>query len=296
MKSSVKIRIGISGWRYKPWRGEFYPKDLIQKKELYYASRQVNSIEINGTFYSFQSPESFKKWRDETPSDFLFSVKGSRYITHIKRLKDIKIPLANFFASGVLHLNEKLGPFLWQFPPNFQFDENRLQSFFEILPHTMKHAVKLSKEADRRQPDFPASVRNSNQRLRHAIEIRNHSFENPDFIELLRKNDIALVFADTAGKWPYIEDITSDFLYLRLHGDEELYSSGYTDISLKLWAQRIKLWSQGCLPKNSLHLVDTKFKPLKEVFVYFDNDAKVHAPFDAKRLRDLISGSSNEKI
>jgi uncharacterized protein YecE (DUF72 family) len=285
----MSIRIGISGWRYPPWRQVFFPKGLIQKDELHFASRQVNSIEINGTFYATQTPKSYKHWYEQTPDDFVFSVKGPQYITHIRRLKDIKSPLANFYASGVLHLQEKLGPMLWQFPPNFIFHEDRLKEFFELLPHDMKSAVKLANDADRLIPDFPGKAVKSNQRLRHAIEIRNHSFENPFFIELLRKYDVALVFADTAGRWPYLEDITSDFIYLRLHGDEELYTSGYGDAMLSWWGARVKAWHAGQEPQNSFALLDEKPKSLpRDIYVYFDNDAKVHAPFDAQKLMKIL--------
>ncbi len=282
--------IGISGWRYAPWRGDFYPKGLVQKKELYYASRQLRTIEINGTFYSLQRPTSFQRWYDETPDDFCFSVKCPRYITHIKRLKDVQAPLGSFFASGVLHLKEKLGPFLWQFPPSFLFKDDIIEDFFKILPGTVGEAIEVSKWTDRLTPDFPRELVGSHKRLRHAMEIRNQSFENPDFIELLRKYDIALVFADTAGKWPYMEDITSDFVYLRLHGDVEIYKSGYDDATLRWWADRIKLWRQGRQPQDALTISDQgpPVRP-RDVYVYFDNDIKVRAPYDAKGLADFLT-------
>lgn len=285
----MSIRVGISGWRFPPWRQVFYPKGLIQKDELHFASRQVNSIEINGSFYATQSPQSYKKWYAETPDDFVFSVKGPRYITHIRRLKDIKLPLANFYASGVLHLQEKLGPMLWQFPPNFIFHEDRLEEFFKLLPRDFKSAVKLAQQSDRYEPDFPESAVRSNLKLRHSIEIRNHSFENPFFIQLLKKYDVALVFADTAGRWPYMEDVTSDFVYLRLHGDEELYTSGYGDEMLKWWSERVKAWSTGKKPEHSFELIEeSPNKKDTDVYVYFDNDVKVHAPFDAQKLLKLL--------
>lgn len=287
----METRIGISGWRYTPWRGIFYPEDLKQNQELHYASRQVNTIEINGTFYATQRPESYQKWYADTPEHFIFSVKGPRYITHIRRLKDIKLPLANFFASGVLHLKEKLGPFLWQFPPNFTFDEERLKSFFKMLPRTFKQAAQLANLADRnKEPNYASSLQNSNRKIRHAIEVRHHSFENPFFIELLRQYNIALVIADTAGRWPYLEDITSDFLYLRLHGDEELYTSGYDEPTLRWWADRIKLWQKGKNPQDALTLGEkTAPRQDRDVFVYFDNDVKVRAPQDASTLWNVIS-------
>lgn len=286
----METRIGISGWRYAPWRGIFYPEDLKQNQELHFASRQVNSIEINGSFYATQRPESYQKWYRETPKNFIFSVKGPRYITHIRRLKDIELPLANFFGSGVLHLKEKLGPFLWQFPPNFIFDEQRLKDFFQMLPRTFKQAVQLANKADRLTPSYPEELKNSNKKIRHAMEVRHHSFENPFFIELLRKYNVALVFADTAGRWPYIEDITSDFLYLRLHGDEELYTSGYDDSTLLWWADRIERWKKGQTPRDALTLGDEPTsRQERDVFVYFDNDVKVRAPRDASTLWNMLS-------
>lgn len=285
----MELRIGISGWVYPPWRKVFYPGDLPQKKELFYASRKVTSIEINGSFYNYQKPESYQRWFAETPNDFVFSVKGPQYITHIRRLRDVKMPLANFFASGVLYLNHKLGAFLWQLPPNFVYDEERLENFFKLLPHTFSEGTKLADTSERFQPDYPQEIRKSSRPLRHCLEVRHHSFENPYFIELLRKYNIALVFADTAGKWPYMEDVTTDFVYLRLHGDEEIYKSGYDEETLNWWADRIKTWSQGKVPSDSLNVVDlTVPKKQRDVFVYFDNDIKVRAPEDAQTLMEKL--------
>lgn len=261
------IRVGISGWTYAPWRGVFFPEDLPQKRELEYAARQVRTIEINGTFYSLQRPSSYQAWYEATPPEFVFSVKGSRFITHLRRLKDVEKPLANFFASGVLRLREKLGPFLWQLPPNFPYDHERLETFFKLLPRSGAEAAALGRRHDARLRSRAWTRPNRIPPLRHALEIRHKSFENPDFIELLRQQRIALVVADTAGKWPYMEDVTADFVYVRLHGAEELYASGYTEAALDDWAKKIRRWAgKG------------------DVFVYFDNDRKVHAPFDAIAL------------
>ncbi|WP_291515451.1 DUF72 domain-containing protein [Bdellovibrio sp. ArHS] len=292
----MEIRIGISGWLYPPWRKIFYPEDLPQKQELHYASRQVSSIEINGSFYSSQTPASYQKWFSSTPQDFVFSVKGPRYITHIRRLKDIDEPLANFFATGVLYLQEKLGALLWQFPPNFLFDEERLENFFRLLPTTFAEAVALSEASPRYGNPYPSSFKKFRKKLHHAIEVRHHSFENPAFIELLRKYNIALVFADTAGTWPYMEDLTSDFIYLRLHGPEELYASGYDDATLRWWADRIKLWTAGKEPKNARTISDkAATKRERDAFVYFDNDIKVRAPFDAQRLMKFLGKKVSQK-
>lgn len=288
----METRIGISGWRYGPWRKIFYPRDLPQSKELYFASRELNSIEINGTFYASQSPKSFQKWYAETPSDFIFSIKGPRYITHIRRLRDIETPLANFFGSGVLYLEEKLGPILWQFPPSFCFEEERIEDFFRLLPRNFKEAHELIQKADRGEKAFPEGAERSHRVLRYAMEVRHHSFENPAFIDLLRRYDIALVLADTAGRWPYMEDLTSNFIYLRLHGDEELYAGGYGAPTLRWWADRIKIWRRGREPKNALTM-GGKAKAAKErdIYLYFDNDIKIKAPFDAKALSRILSKS-----
>lgn len=287
----MDIRIGTSGWVYPPWRKTFYPEDLPQKKELFHASRHLTSIEINGSFYSYQKPSTYQHWYDETPGDFVFSVKGPQYITHINRLKNVKEPLFNFMASGVLLLKEKLGCILWQLPLSFVFNEDkvpRLETFFSLLPKTLGEAASLAQNSKRFTPHYPPEITKSSQRLRHALEVRHHSFENPTFIELLHRYQIALVFADTAGKWPYMEDITSDFIYLRLHGDETFYDDGYNSDSLKFWAQRLQAWSHHKLPPHAQNLTDTPNVPdLKVAFIYFDNDLKIKAPWDAQQLQQL---------
>jgi uncharacterized protein YecE (DUF72 family) len=291
----METRIGISGWRYEPWRNVFYPHKWAQNKELNYASRQITSIEINGSFYALQAPSSYKKWFADTPDAFKFSIKGPQYITHVRRLKDVSAPLANFIGSGILHLQHKMGPILWQFPPSFTCDLEKLESFFQILPATVKEAVAFTKHADRLEPDYPASAKSSKYPMRHAIEVRHASFENPAFVELARKYNIAIVFADTAGRWPYIEDVTSDFVYLRLHGDEELYASGYGEDTLKWWAKRVKTWQSGKIPKPNYAITDHKpTVRLRDAFVYFDNDVKVHAPYDAQTLMRYLKVQSQQ--
>jgi len=267
VSAAARVRIGISGWRYEPWRGEFYPRGLPQHAELEYAARQFPTLEINGTFYSLQRPEFFAHWHAASPPGFVFAVKGSRFITHMKRLKDVEKPLANFFASGLFMLREKMGPFLWQFPASFRFDADRLESFFGMLPRDTAAALALARRRDARVKGRSCLSVDANRKLRHAIEIRHESFLDPAFLKLLRKHSIALVVADTAGKWPFCEDVTADFMYLRLHGDKKLYSSGYSDAALERWAERIRRWSAK-----------------RDVYCYFDNDAKVHEPFDARNL------------
>jgi uncharacterized protein YecE (DUF72 family) len=286
---SGQVRIGISGWRYAGWRGSFYPKELRQRDELSYASRHFDTIEINGTHYSLQRPEFFACWYDETPDDFVFAIKGSRFITHLKQLRDIETPLANFFASGVLRLEEKLGPFLWQFSPRFRFDAERFERFLGLLPRDSAAAAGLAEHHDHRLKGRAWTKTERRRPLRHAVEIRHPSFLDPAFVRLLRRHNVGLVFADTVD-WPYAEDVTADFLYLRLHGSEELYVSGYDDDALDNWAARIRGWRQGFEP-NDAQLIDTAARPhrhARDVYVYFDNDAKVRAPFDAQSLRKRL--------
>jgi uncharacterized protein YecE (DUF72 family) len=292
-KGKRQTRIGISGWTYGPWRGVFYPPDLAQKRELEYASRKLNSIEINGTFYSLQRPDSFQAWYDATPDDFVFSVKGGRFITHMKKLKDVEVPLANFFASGVLRLNEKLGPILWQFPPGFAFNDERFHDFFQLLPRTTADAAKLAKKHDARLKGRSWTKIDADRPIRYAVEIRHDSFKDARFIKLLRKYNIALVLADTAGRWPYMEDVTADFIYARLHGDEELYVSGYTDSALDWWAARLRAWQCGDEPPDATRVIDRNAKACRnrDVYVYFDNDVKVRAPFDAMNLAARLNGA-----
>jgi uncharacterized protein YecE (DUF72 family) len=265
------IRIGISGWRYEPWRGTFYPEDLPQRLELHYAASRFGAIEINGSFYSLQRPQSYAQWYADTPDDFVFALKGPRFITHMLRLREVEIPLANFFASGVFNLKEKLGPILWQFPPNFGFDAERMRTFFKLLPRTTAAAAKLARKRHARMIGRSRLAIDQNRPLRHAVEVRHESFRDPAFIELLREQRIALVVAETARRWPLFLDVTADFVYMRLHGDKELYRSGYSDKALNRWAARIEAWHSGP-------------KPL-DVYCFFDNtDVKLRAPFDAQSL------------
>jgi uncharacterized protein YecE (DUF72 family) len=268
----AQVRIGVSGWRYTPWRGVFYPRQLPQRLELHYASRTFPTLEINGSFYSLQRPEYYRQWRDETPDDFVFALKGSRYITHMKKLRDIEAPLANYFASGVFELRHKLGPILWQFPPNFRYDRERMARFFDLLPHDTQAALRLARRRDARMKGRARLAIDQRRPLRHAVEIRHESFVDDSFVELLREHGIALVIAETAKRWPMMLDITADFVYMRLHGDKELYKSGYSNKALDRWAERIKGWHRaGARPRD--------------VYCYFDNtDVKLRAPVDAQTL------------
>ena len=280
------VRIGISGWRYAPWRGVFYPPKLAQRRELEFASRMLPSIEINGSFYSLQRPESYRRWHDETPDGFTFAVKGPRYLTHMLKLKGPRPPLANFFASGVLALGAKLGPLLWQFPPQMGFDRQRFADFFALLPVSSAAALELARGHDHRLDGRAHLAIDADRPLRHAVEIRHPSFADPGFIALLREHGVALVVADTAGRWPLLEDLTADFVYVRLHGDKELYASGYGEPALDHWAARIDAWRHGRQAADA-HLAGTAAAPRRarrDVYCYFDNDIKVHAPYDAAHL------------
>ena len=283
----AQIRIGISGWRYAPWRGPFYPPDLPQRAELEYASRRFPTIEINGSFYSLQRPESYAQWYAETPDGFVFSVKGGRYITHMLRLRNVEQALANFFASGLFDLREKLGPVLWQFPPNFRYDRQRMDVFFRLLPRDTEAARAVAR---RRSAWMKGRVRlaiDAGRPLRHAVEVRHESFRDPSFVDLLREHGIALVVAETAGQWPMAQDVTADFIYMRLHGDKELYRSGYSDRALSRWARRIRAWHAGSEPADA-QKVSPDGPPSREardIYCYFDNtDVKLRAPVDAQSL------------
>jgi uncharacterized protein YecE (DUF72 family) len=289
MAKTGTIRIGISGWRYKPWRTTFYPPGLPQRRELEFASQHFNSIEINGLFYSLQRPESFARWFDETPDDFQFSVKAPRFITHIRRLKEVEAPLANFFAQGLLRLGDKLGPILWQFPPSFKYNSDLLESFFSLLPRSNEEASELGRKHDTRLNGRTWLKVEKQGKIHHAIEIRNQSFVNESFIALLRRHNISLVKADTV-EWPLLMDITSDIVYCRLHGSEQLYASGYTDTALDTWAARVLAWSHGHEVTDGATTSSRKGskRVKRDVFVYFDNDMKVRAPVDAQHLYQRI--------
>jgi uncharacterized protein YecE (DUF72 family) len=286
-----EVRIGVSGWRYAPWRGTFYPKGLPQARELEYASRRMSSIEINGSFYSLQKPALYARWHDATPDGFVFSVKGGRYITHMKRLVDVRAALGNFFASGVAELRAKLGPFLWQLPPNFAFDAERIGRFLAMLPADTDAASALARGHDaklkvRARITFPYP-----QELRHAMEVRHPSFADPAFIALLRKHRVAFVVADTAGKWLEYDDVTAGFVYLRLHGARKLYHSRYTAGEIDGFAQRIRIWSEGREPTDARRIAPRPARKARrrDVYCYFDNTDKRHAPGNAIELARNVS-------
>lgn len=263
---------------------------MPHKRELAYAAGIFSTVEVNGTFYSLQRPESFAAWAGQTPDNFVFAIKGPRYITHLRRLKEVEAPLANFFASGVLRLGTKLGPLLWQFPPYFRFDPARLESFFALLPRDTESAAALARRHDARMEGRAWTETEAARPLRHAIEIRHQSFVVPAFVDLLRAQEIALVCADTV-EWPRLMDLTADFAYCRLHGSEVLYTSGYDDAALDRWATRVAAWARGEEPADAERVIDSPGprRPCRDVYVYFDNDAKVRAPFDAQQLISRVA-------
>ncbi|NUT46921.1 MAG: DUF72 domain-containing protein [Saccharothrix sp.] len=263
-----EVRVGTSGWVYPTWRGAFYPEGLVRRRELAHISGLLSSVELNGSFYSLRRPSSYRAWAGQTPDDFLFAVQGGRYITHLKQLRDDEVPLANFFASGVLALGPKLGPVLWQLPPTTAFDPDRLAAFFDLLPRTTAAAAELAgRHDDRLAGDRAWTTTDADRPLRHALEVRHPTFLVPEFQALLRAHGIALVVSHSAGRYPYLEGVTADFAYVRLHGSRSLYVGSYTDDELDEWAARIRAWSAD-----------------HDVYAYFDNDTDAAAPRDALRL------------
>lgn len=269
-----RVRVGISGWNYAPWRRVFYPVGLRQADELSFASRVFPSIELNGSFYSLQRPTSYRAWREAVPDDFVFSLKGGRFITHMKRLKGAETALANFFASGLLCLGHKLGPILWQLPPSLRFDPDVLRRFFELLPRTTGEMERLAKKHDAKlQGRSQVEAEGNVGPVRHALEVRHPSFEDARYVDILREYGVASCVADSAGLYPFLDVASADFAYARLHGAEELYVSGYSTRELKGWAERIRGW-----------------QATRDVYAYFDNDVKVRAPFDAHNLARILEG------
>ena len=266
--------IGISGWRYASWRGDFYPQGRVQRRELEYAAERLDSVEINGTFYSLQRPESFARWASETPTDFVFAVKGGRYITHMLRLRNTQSALGNFFGSGVLALGERLGPVVWQLPARTVFDADVLEAFLTALPTSTTEAVDVAQHADEKLKHDPVAWAGREVPIRHAIEVRNDTFAADECLEILRRHGVALVRSDGAGGWPLLRHDTADFAYIRLHGADELYASGYSADQLDTWRDEVN------------GLLDGRGDGVeRDVYVYFDNDARGRAPHDAVALR-----------
>ncbi|MDL5351553.1 DUF72 domain-containing protein [Microbacterium sp. zg-YB36] len=274
---SARVRVGISGWRYPSWRGDFYPKGLAQARELAYVGEKMSTLELNGSFYSLQRPTSYQRWRQAVPDDFVFAVKGSRYITHMLRLRGIEVALANFFASGVLALGEQLGPVLWQLPEREEFDPAGLEEFLTALPPTTGAALELARRHDERLDGRDWLEIERDVPIRYAFEPRSTTYEDAAVAPILHGHDVALVVADTAGRFPAFGEATASFVYIRLHGAEDLYTSGYTDAQLDEWAARIVAWRDGSADGTP-----------RDVYVYFDNDAHGHAPHDALALAQRV--------
>jgi uncharacterized protein YecE (DUF72 family) len=269
-----RVFIGTSGWLYPTWRGDFYPAGLPHARELEYLAARLPTVEVNGTFYSLTRPAACDAWRRQVPADFLFAIKGSRYITHMLKLRNFETPLANFFASGILRLGPRLGPILWQLPPQLPFDRERARDFFAALPRDMAGAERWARRHDQRTTGRAAltAVGGRSGSLRHAVEVRHPSWLEEEALAVMRAFDVALVAADTAGRHPHSLERTATFAYVRLHGSTELYASRYGGAELASWARRISTWARAG----------------SDVFVYFDNDARGHAPHDALRLRTLV--------
>jgi uncharacterized protein YecE (DUF72 family) len=287
-----RVRVGTSGWTYDHWQGTFFPDGLARRRRLEYLAGRLDTAEINGTFYSLQRASSFRTWAAATPEHFRFAVKGSRYLTHMKKLRDVEEPLGRFLASGLLALGPKLGPVLWQLPPNLGWDPGRVEGFLELLPRSTGQAAALGAAHTDRVPD-PCTVTDEDRPMRHALEVRHPSFATPEFVALLRAHDVALVVSDGAGEFPCFDDVTADLVYVRLHGHDELYRSAYGAAALGAWAARAAAWAAGEAPVSSATIAPQDPPPIRpggrEVLVYFDNDAEGHAPHDALALRDALA-------
>jgi uncharacterized protein YecE (DUF72 family) len=258
------IRVGVGGWVYAPWRGVFYPKGLPQAGELAYASRQLTSIEINGTFYRTQKPDSFRKWADETPDDFVFALKGPQFATNRRVLAEAGSSIERFFASGVMELKAKLGPVLWQMAPFKRFEPEDFAAFLALLP-----------------------PRVDGKAIRHVVEVRHESFVTPDFVELLRKFSVAVVLVDSA-KHPLFADVTSDFVYARLQRTEAKVTTGYSPAALDTWARRARIWADGGAPDDLPAIGGAAPKAKRDVFIYVISGAKERAPAAATALIERL--------
>ena len=264
-----KVRIGLSGWSYKGWRGDFYPDDLPQNQELTFAAERFPTLEINRTFYSLVEPKTMRAWYQATPYDLRFSVKGSRFITHNKKLANTEDPMRRFVESGLADLKHKLGPILWQLGPSLRFDKERVEKFFRGLPRRL-----------------------GDRRLHHVFEPRHETFFVPEMARLARDHGVALAFSHSSD-WPYTEELTAGVVYLRLHGPREVYSSAYSKDELERWARRVEKWADGTEPENAHRISDLDPPPRKgrSVYVYFDNDVGGHAPRQALELISLLDST-----
>jgi uncharacterized protein YecE (DUF72 family) len=277
------IRVGTSGWIYDHWKERFYPRGLSSKRWLTYLAERLPTVEVNGTFYSLTRPSACEAWRAAVPEGFLFALKGSRYITHMLKLRNFRAPLANFFASGILRLGAKIGPILWQLPPQLPFDRAKAEAFFSALPGDVRGAERWARRHDERTTGRAALTApdGRDRLLRYAVEIRHDSWLSDEALSLLTRFDVALVAADTAGRHPLSLQRTSrDLAYVRLHGARRLYEGAYTAEELRMWADHCRSWARSGA----------------EVFVYFDNDRDAQAAHDAIALHRLLEGDESTPV
>jgi uncharacterized protein YecE (DUF72 family) len=264
-KTSPQIRVGIGGWTFEPWRGPFYPDGLTQKRELEYASSKLTSIEVNGTYYGLQKPETFAKWHDETPDDFIFSLKASRFTTNRRVLADAGDSIEKFLASGITELKKKLGPINWQFTPTKKFDPADFEAFLKLLPKSV-----------------------DGRKMRHAVEVRHDSFKTPDFIDLARAHDVAVIIA-ADSEYPQIADVTAPFVYLRIMGTTDKEKLGYSNKALDAWAKRLQLWAKGSMPDDLETVAKAPKKAdAREVFLYVISGFKERNPAAAMSLIERL--------
>lgn len=285
----ARIRVGISGFSYDDWRRRFYPEGLRRRDELAYAAATFETIELNGTFYSLAEPARFRRWYDAAPRGFRYAVKGSRFITHNRKLADVDVALANFLASGILALRDKLGPILWQLPPTLRFDADRIDNFLSVLPRHTDEAGSIARRHDGRVSD-PLVRPDRRRRLRHVLEPRHESWFNPEMVRIARRHGVAIAFSHGSA-WPYTEEVTAGFVYLRLHGPAALYASSYGADGLACWASRIRAWHRASDPGDARRLTGRRppRRRGRDVYVYFDNDVEARAPQEAECLRRLLA-------
>jgi uncharacterized protein YecE (DUF72 family) len=265
------IRIGVGGWTYGPWRGLFYPEGLPQKRELDFMSRKLTSIEINGTYYGSQKPESFAKWHDETPDDFVFAVKGPRFSTNRRVLAEGGASIERFFASGVTNLKNKLGPINWQFPPTKKFEPEDFEAFLNLLPKNVE-----------------------GRKIRHAVEVRHASFKSAEFVALAYEHGVAIVIAGDSD-YPQIADVSADFVYARIMGTSETENLGYATAALDAWAERARTWAAGGTPNDFPSLAKKPAgKSARGVFVYVISGFKARNPAAAMALIERIKNAARE--
>jgi len=283
------ISVGVSGWDYDAWSGTFYPNELPRSQRLAYLAERFDTVEVNGSFYSLLTPKHYRGWYDATPARFVMALKGSRFITHTKRLREVETALANFLASGPLALGHKLGPILWQLPARQAFDAERLRAFVAMLPKDTMSAAALARRHDDRVSDVHLDV-SANHRMRHVLEVRHPSFFCEEAVRILRDGGLALAVSHAAA-WPLREEVTVGWMYLRLHGAPKTYESGYPDDALEAWCRRVDAWHRAAEPTAPQRITDRSppRRKQRDVYVYFDNDAGGHAPRNAASLRRMVA-------